>query len=125
MHTQSCAQLEALRADHRVGVGEAEHAVLQIALHQIATHESMAAEEDVLPDRPIPIAVAAEVVDAQSMPLVQPEDELHPPLIEMALQAQVMLRIQKRSGGGRRGIQVQVGVELCCEKSAAQREMIR
>src|ERR1700689_622287 len=120
MHAQSCAQFEALRADQRVSVGEAEHAVLQVALHRIATHEGMATEEDLLPDRPVPIAVAAEVVDAQSMPLVQPEDELHPPLIEMALQAQVMLRIQKGSGHGRRGIQVQISVELCCEKSAAQ-----
>src|ERR1022692_2770564 len=125
MHPKACAQLKALRADHRVSVGEAEHAVLKLALHKVVGHKRLAAENDVAGENLIAVAVAAEVVDAQAMALAQTEDELHPPLIETALQSQITLCIHERSGHPRRGIQLQVDAERGREKSSAQREMIR
>src|SRR5450755_1486652 len=109
MHANARTNLEALSADHRIGIGETQHAELQFALREVMVVERMVTEGDVTIQNLIGVAVAAEIVDAQSVALAQSKDELAAPLIQVARLAKIALRAQRRSGHPGCRIDVHVG----------------
>src|ERR1700686_4400651 len=98
MHANARTHLEALSADHRIGIGETQHAELQFGLRAVMVVERMVAEGDVAVENLIGVSVTAEIVDAQPVALAQSKDELAAPLIEVARLAEIALRAQRRSG---------------------------